>query len=84
MIQIESPVFKHYEDFEDEQDDSEKVFWTLRVLSALKFQAVLPALAQLLQSDNKDYRLYAVKCISQIQVRKVCRFWLKLLLMMSG
>ena len=71
LIQIGEPCIQPLlKILRDEQDNSEKVFWTLKVLSALKFQAVLPALAQLLLSDNKDYRLYAVKCISQIPSQK--------------
>ena len=85
LIQIGEPCIQILlKILRDEQDNSEKVFWTLKVLSALKFQAVLPALAQLLQSDNKDYRLYAVKCISQIPSQKSMQILVRLLLMMSG
>jgi len=48
-------------------EDEDTVFWSLQVLSSIKNTAVLPALYQFLDSDLKDYRLFAVRAIGQIQ-----------------
>lgn len=49
------------------KEDEDTIFWSLQVLSSLKMEAVLPALYQFLESDLKDYRLFAVRAIGQIQ-----------------
>jgi twitching motility protein PilT len=50
----------------EQADNEEIVFWVLQVFSGLKIKTVLPALSSLLQSERKDYRLYAVRAIAQI------------------
>ncbi|MCO4781189.1 MAG: PilT/PilU family type 4a pilus ATPase [Candidatus Cloacimonetes bacterium] len=48
------------------QDNDETIFWAVQVLSSLKIETVIPALVQFLSSDNKNFRLYAVRGIGQI------------------
>ncbi|PCJ18729.1 MAG: hypothetical protein COB02_09845 [Candidatus Cloacimonadota bacterium] len=48
------------------QDNDETIFWTIQVLSSLKTETVIPALVQFLSSENKNFRLYAVRGIGQI------------------
>ncbi|MCJ8347755.1 PilT/PilU family type 4a pilus ATPase [bacterium] len=50
----------------ESQEDDEIIFWAVQVLSSLKIETVIPALVQFLSSENKNFRLYAVRGIGQI------------------
>jgi len=67
VIQPLVTILKEY------SDDEEKIFWTLQVFSTLRVKSVLPALSQFLRSENRDYRLYAVRAIAQIQGEEAVR-----------
>jgi twitching motility protein PilT len=51
---------------EEHGTDEDIVFWSLKVLSGIKVKAVLPALFQFLQSETRDFRIYAARAIAQV------------------
>ncbi len=51
---------------EEHGTDEDIVFWSLKVLSGVKVKAVLPALFQFLQSETRDFRIYAARAIAKV------------------